>query len=166
MEQTINLNIQGLGVIFYSPVAVGHISVGEDYLSTRFWDPAAVAEHVMSCRLSAFSLGSPGIYHLRIYDGALNTAALEASPAKARLGVEVRDGRLCFRDLYDLSDWNPECPTKQQVALSDGFYLVTAYTSPPPSGVLGDRQEVFLHLEQAGKKPNLRWSGVPDLCAP
>jgi hypothetical protein len=75
----------------------------------------------------------------------------------------VLDGRLCFRDLYDLMNWEPECPDAQTVSFVNGFYRVTAYTSPPPSGILGDGQAVWLHFERWHEKPKLAWSGVPDL---
>ena len=165
MRQRVTLEVQGLGIILYSPFAVAHIRSDEDYLAAHFWQPADVARHVVDCTLSAFATGSPGTFHLTLHDGVLDAAELAAASAKAALGVEVRDSRLCVRDLYDLMQWSPDCPEAQQVALADGFYSLTAYTSAPPSGILGDHQEVVLHLAPSAARPVLRWSGVPDLVA-
>jgi hypothetical protein len=163
MDTTVTLEIAGLGVIFYSPRAAGHIGRGEDYLETHFWQPEDVARHVTDCQISGFGTGSPGRFVLRIYDGPIDAAGLEAAAVKARLGIEVHDGVLCFRDLYDLMKWEPDCAESQCVHLPSGFYRITAYTSMPESGVVGDGQTVSLHFEPCAEKPRLAWSGVPDL---
>ena len=36
----IAIDIRGLGLILYSPPAVGHIAEGADYLRDHFWEPA------------------------------------------------------------------------------------------------------------------------------
>lgn len=163
METSLQLQIAGLGIVFYSPFAVGHIEEGEAYLESHFWNPNDVAEHVNGCRISAFGTGSPGEYLLRLYDGPLDEDAVQAAKGRGRLGIEVRDGLLCFRDLYDLMNWTPNCPSEQTASVESGFHRITAYTSPPQSGVLGDSQVVWLHLEACSGKPQLAWRGVPDL---
>jgi len=163
MRAVIDLDLAGLGVILYSPFAASHIREGQDYLSERFWDPADVAQHVLACGLTTFCTGSPGRFRLRVYDDALDVTAVGRAERKVRLGVEVRDRRLCVRDLYDLMSWVRQCPAGQQLTLPDGFYRITAYTSAPPSGVLGDGQDILLHLEAVPERPSLKWSGVPDL---
>jgi hypothetical protein len=161
VKTTIDLEIVGLGIIFYSPFAVRHIPVGQDYLEPHFWKPEDVARHVNSCEISAFGTGSPGRYLLELYDGALDLRGMESAKASVRLGIEVRDRSLCFRDLYDLIRWDPACPSRQTVSIPDGFYRVTAYTSPEPG--LVDGQVVWLHLQQSADRPRLNWAEVPDL---
>ena len=162
--QAINLEIVGLGVILYSPFAVTHIGERTDYLQEHFTKPEDIARHVMECELTSFCTGSPGMFRLRFLDGAPTAEEVQAAEFKLRLGLEVRGGKVCVRDLYDLMDWFPECPTPQQVRVSDGWYLLTVYSSRPPGGILGDRQVVSIFMESVDSKPALRWEGVPHLC--
>jgi hypothetical protein len=163
MRSTIDLEIAGLGIVLYSPFAVGHIQKGQDYLEPHFWEPDDVARHINGCQISAFGTGSPGHYRLELYDGALDEKAFASAKARARLGIEVRDRTLCVRDLYDFIRWDPECPGPQTVSLENGFYRITVYTSPSPADVLGNGQPVSLHFEPWPEKPPLAWAGVPDL---
>lgn len=163
MRTTIDLEIVGLGIVFYSPFAVAHIQVGEDYLEPHFWRGRDVGEHINACQISAFGTGGPGRYVLELYDGPLDEQALNSAKAKVQLGIEVRDGTLCFRDLYDFMRWDPDCPADQMVSVADGFYRISVYTSPPDSGILGDGQAVWLHFEARTEKPVLAWAAVPDL---
>jgi hypothetical protein len=163
MRTVIDLDIAGLGIIFYSPFAVAHIGEGQDYLSQHYTSPADVARHVEACGLTGFGTGSPGRFRLLVYDGDLEAAAFDAAERAIRLGVEVRDAQLCVRDLYDLMTWTSDCPADQRLAVPDGFYRVTAYTSAPPSGIIGDGQEIALHFEAVSQRPALRWDGIPDL---
>jgi hypothetical protein len=163
MDRTITLNILGLGAILYSPRATRHIGHGENYLEPHFWEPADVARHVNDCQISGFCTGSPGRYLLRLYDGPIDAAGLESAGAKVRLGIEVHDDELCFRDLYDLMAWEPDCADAQRVRLPSGFYRITVYTSRPASGIVGDGQTISLHFEAQAEKPRLAWSCVPDI---
>jgi len=163
MRTIVDVDVAGLGIILYSPFAVTHIREGQDYLTARFWKPADVAEHVVECGLTTFCVGSPGRYQLTVYDGVMDAAALERAEKKIRLGLEVRDGRFCVRDVYDLLAWRSDCPSGQLIMTADGFYRITAYTSAPPSGIVGDGQQIALHFESVQQKPALHWTGVPDL---
>lgn len=160
----IALDILGLGVVLYSPPAVDHIPAGSDYLSSHFWEPADVARHVTECELTAFGTGSPGSFQLRFADGPADEHAVRAADFKLRLGLLVRGGEVCVRDLYDLMDWSPECPPVQRLAVADGWYRLTVYSSPPASGILGDGQVIDVALERVDDRPALRWDGVPSLC--
>jgi hypothetical protein len=160
----IALDIAGIGVILYSPPAVAHISEGSDYLQEHFWQPADVARHVMSCELTAFCTGSPGSFRMRFIDGPPNEGDVQAADFKLRLGLWVRDGTICLRDLYDLMDWSNECPPEQRLAVADGWYRLTVFSSRPASGIVGDDQVINVNLEPVGNKPRLRWEGVPTLC--
>lgn len=145
----IALDISGLGVILYSPPAVAHIAEGMDYLQEHFWRPADMARHVMECQLTAFGTGSPGSFRLRFSAGPPDESAVEAAAFKLRLGLQVRGGTVCVRDLYDLMEWSAECPSGQQLSVVDGWYRVTVFSSLPSSGILGDRQVIEVVLERA-----------------
>lgn len=156
----IAVDISGLGFILYSPPAVSHIPEGSDYLEKHF----DVARHVMACQLTAFCTGTPGSFRLRFRDGPRDEQAVYAADFKLRLGLEVHEGVICIRDLYDLMQWFAECPESQQLPMADGWYRLTVYTSRPPSGIFGDNQVIDIHLEAMQEKPKLRWEGVPTLC--
>jgi hypothetical protein len=160
----IAIDIRGLGLILYSPPAVAHIPDGADYLQEHFWEPEDVARHVMACQLTAFCTGSPGSFRLRFTDGPPDDAAVQAAAFKLRLGLQVRDCVICVRDLYDLMEWSADCPAEQQISIADGWYRLTVFSSPPPSGILGDGQVIDIVLERVARKPALRWEGVPSLC--
>lgn len=162
--QEVVLEIRGPGLIFYSAPAVAHIPEGNDYLQGHFWQPGDVARHVMDCQLTAFSTGSPGQFRLRFVNGPPCDRAVEAAAFKLRLGLQVRLGAVCVRDLYDLMDWTADCPAAQQVPVEDGWYRLTLASSPPPSGIVGDDQVIDIWMEPADDKPALRWEGVPSLC--
>ena len=158
------IDIRNLGLILYSPPAVEHIAEGSDYLREHFWEPAEVARQVMECQLTAFGTGSPGTYRLQFAEGPPDDAAVHAAKFKLRLGLQVRTGTVCIRDLYDLMEWTSDCPAAQQVAVADGWYRLTVYSSPPPSGILGDEQVIDVALERVALKPSIKWEGVPSLC--
>jgi hypothetical protein len=160
----IELQIRGLGIILYSPPAVAHIPEGSDYLNEHFWQPVDVARHVMACQLTAFCTGSPGNFRLRLFGGSLNEEVVAAATFKLRLGLQVHEERICLRDLYDLMRWRPECPPEQQLAVPDGWYRLTVFSSPSFFGTLGDDQVIAIHLEPMPTQPLMRWEGVPLLC--
>lgn len=163
MKQEINLSITGLGVIIYSPFATTAITEGEDFLTSHFWQPEKVAEHVNACQLSAFCTGSPGKFRLNLIDGIYPEDDIRNAIAKIRLGIEVRDQTLCFRDLYDLMEWTSACPSEQVISIPTGYYLLTVFTQLPESGVLGDNQMITIHFQAVQSRPVLAWNGVPDL---
>lgn len=107
------LEIQGLGIILYSLRAVGHIAAGADYFKAQFWEPHDVAQHVLEGQLTCFCTGSLGEYRLQFHQGIPDEQALQAAEFKIRLALQVHDGVVCIRDLYDLMDWLPACPPDQ-----------------------------------------------------
>ncbi|MCC6129998.1 MAG: hypothetical protein IT186_08705 [Acidobacteria bacterium] len=164
MLRTIDIQIAGLGLILYSPWATRHITPSSDYLTHHFWSPEDVASHVNAYSITCVCTGSPGDFHLHFYTGRLNDAAVQSASFRARLGVLVRDSTLCVRDLYDLLEWDPVTLSSQALSLDDGYYRITAYTSRPPSGVLGDYQDVYFHLQRLEVPPDIYHDGVPQLC--
>ena len=162
--RSFRLDVSGLGLLFYSPFSAAVIRDGEDYLQREFFDPYVVEKQALEGRLVGVSTGSPGSYLLGIYSGYPEESIAESREFKLRLGVEVRDGVLCIRDLYDLLAWRPDCPPEQMIHLDDGFYYVTLLSDRPESGVLGDNQSIDVFLQRLQEFPSLAYNGVPTLC--
>jgi hypothetical protein len=158
----VRLDIDGLGIIFYSPFAVSHIAVGEDYLQRSFVESEDIVRHVNACTLSAFGTGGPGKYELIIDAGDADRDAWDRAQFKLELGLEVRDGVVCFRDLYDLLDWDPDCPAGQRIAMPDGFYRIAAYRSYAEVGRI---QPVALNFTKTDRCPSLAYTDAPHLCS-
>ncbi len=163
MKTEIKIEIAGLGIIFYSPFAAMHIKDGEDYLKSDFMKPADVAKHVNNCTISGFGTGSPGNFIVQLFDGDYPDEEINDAMVAIRLGIEVRDNLLIFRDLYDLMEWDSKFLDEHSMMLENGFYRITAYTDIPPSGILGDDQTINLHFEKVAEKPKLNWRGIPDI---
>jgi hypothetical protein len=163
-EKTIDLDISGFGLIFYSPFAAADIGEGEDYLESCFGNPSEVEKQALEGRIVGVSTSSPGLFLLSIQSGYPPNDLLSAYQYKLRLGVEVRNEILCIRDLFDLMSWSAECPAGQTVMLENGFYHITLLSNTPESEVLGDEQEILVYLQKLGEMPKLRFNGVPTLC--
>jgi hypothetical protein len=161
--RTIDLTIAGLGIILYSPRNAAHIARGSDYLSEHFWEPEDVERSLLGGKISAFGTGGGGDYALHLFEGPADDEKMEAHRYKLRLGVEVVGGQLCFRDLYDMLEWEPEVPDAQRLRISDGTYRLTLLTNKPASGWFGDHQRIDIHLEKWDGMPRLRFDGVPVL---
>jgi len=164
MYQSLRLQIDGIGVVLYSPWAVADIPPGSDYLSAHLWRADDVARHVNASRFAAFGTGSPGTFVLHFSTDGLSEASLQRADFKVRLGLEVRDDLICVRDLYAFSSWEPVCPQAQQLPWPSGFYRLTVHSSAPASGVLGDDQDIFIHVQSSLTRPDLAHRGVPQLC--
>ncbi|MFZ6733711.1 hypothetical protein ACO0LG_17420 [Undibacterium sp. Ji42W] len=163
-NKKICLDVAGFGFIFYSPFSTEFIQHGEDYFETTFSDPAVVEKQATEGRIVGVSTGTPGRFFLEIFKGYPEQTTLERHIFKLRLGVEVRDRTLCIRDLFDLLNWDAECPREQMIDIDDGFYHLTLLSNEPESGVLGDDQVVQLYLQELPEMPRLKYSGVPTLC--
>lgn len=164
IEKTIDLDISGFGLIFYSPFAALGIGEGEDYLESGFENPSEVEKQALEGRIVGVSTSSPGRFVLHVQDGYPPNDMLSQYEYKLRLGVEVRDQILCIRDLFDLMRWSAECPAEQKVALENGFYHITLLSNDPESEGLEDKQRVLVYLQKLDEMPKLRFNGVPTLC--
>jgi len=162
LTDRVRLDIEGLGIIFYSPFAVGHIAIGEDYLQRAFVEAEDIVRHVNACTLSAFGTGGPGEYELIIDSAGVDEDAWDRAQFKLELGLEVRDGVVCFRDLYDLFAWDPQCPGGQQIAMANGFYRIAAYRSYEE---VGEVQPVTLNFVKTERCPALTYTEAPHLCS-
>lgn len=163
-NKAIRLDVSGVGIIFHSPQSARHISDGEDYLSSNYTHERDVQEHIQQGSIVGFGTGSPGTYVLQFHDGYPDDSVLQAAEFKLRLGLHCRGGVVCFRDLYELLDWQADCPDDQILALEDGYYHVTLYSDRPASGVLGDDQVIHIFLQELEDFPVLAEEGVPTLC--
>ncbi|KOY15750.1 hypothetical protein [Paenibacillus xylanivorans] len=161
MYKDINIQIDGLGIIVYSPFSVAHINEEEDYLTQNYMSAQQVADHVNRGTIVGFSTGSPGDYNLRIRTGYPDEKILDESDFVLRLGLEVRNHELCIRDLYDLMEWTSELPGEQVIRLDNGYYHITVFSNLPDSKIRGDQQEIYLYFNQLTEMPKIMYSGVP-----
>lgn len=104
------------------------------------------------------------MFLLELHSGYPSAELAERSRFKLRLGLHCQGGSVCFRDLYELMDWEAACPPERALELADGFYHVTLASNPPPSGVLGDHQTIHFFLQKLDAFPRLGNVGVPTLC--
>lgn len=160
---SMQLDIVGPGIIFYSPAFAAEIREGEDYLESSYTTPEDVQRHIQNGTIVGFSTGSPGRFLLRFHDGYPANDALNTYTYKLRLGFNCKEG-VCFRDLYSLLQWSQKCPAGQFLQLKDGFYHVTLCSEPPPSGVIGDDQTIEVYLQELSELPRLSNLGIPTLC--
>lgn len=162
--KTIEMQIAGFGLIFYSPFCASNIGEGEDYLESDFLNPTDVEAQALQGRIVGVSTSSPGKFILVLHEGYPANEMVDDYKYKLRIAVEVRDRTLCIRDLFDLIDWSAECPREQKLDLDDGFYHITLLSNDPESGILGDDQEVLVYLNKLDEMPKMRYNGVPTLC--
>ena len=160
----IRLSLNGLGIIFYSPPAVAHIREGENYLRAHYQEPEHVVQHIRRGTLVGFGTGSAGVFELRFHIGYPESEVLRRSPYKLRLALRCEGRTVCFRDLYDLVNWDPNCPEGQTIQLEDGIYHVTICSDLPRSGIIGDNQIIEVYFQPLDALPYLTWNGVPILC--
>lgn len=164
LKSPLNLELVGPGFIFYSPFAVSDIANGEDYLLSGFEKPSTVETQALQGKIVGVSTGSPGDFLFDFHSGYPTDELLSSYQYKLRLGIQIKDRLLCIRDLYDLMEWDSECPEEQKIRLKDGFYHITLLSSLPSSGILGDNQKVLVYLQKLNEMPNLKLNGVPTLC--
>ena len=158
------LDISGLGIIFYSPAHAGHIGEGEDYLTSSYLTDQDVQRHVQAGTIVGFATGTPGRFVLNFISGRAPDEALMKAEFLLSLPLACVGGRVCVRDLYDLLDWEAECPEEQVIHVEDGYYRLLLCSDTPTSGVLGDGQEIDVYFEPWDQLPELVEEGIPTLC--
>jgi len=163
-NEKIELQIAGIGIILYSPASASHISEGENYLESSYMTDDQVQRHIQSGSVVGFGTGSPGTFTIFIRDGYPPDDVFAENEFKLRLGVHVKGGILCFRDLFDLIDWTVECPPRQRAAFADGDYHITLCSRRPASGIVGDQQVILAYFNRLPAFPKLRNEGIPTLC--
>ena len=162
-EKKIVIDIEGLGIILYSDFAVKGIEDDEDYLSENYNKPEDVVRHIENGTIVGFCTGSPGQYTLNFKEGYPSEQEVRISDLKLRLGIEVRDNRICVSDLYSLLEWSTE-EEPEFIKIENGFYHITLCGNIPTSGITGDDQWINVYLKRLDSMPELRYSGVPMFC--
>ena len=137
---------------------------GEDYLTPNYTTERQVQSHIQTGSIVGFGTGSPGTFVLKFHSGYPEETYLQTCDFKLRLGLRCEGGVVCFRDLYNLLEWRADCPTRQVIALEDGFYHVTLCSDLPESGIVGDNQAINVYLKKLDKFPSLAKQGIPALC--
>ena len=134
----INLEIVGLGIIFYSPYAVKSIREGEPYLMRHYNEPQDVLEHIYKGSIVGFCTGSPGKYVLNIFQNEKPKIEKLNPDYAIKLCIKVEDGEIFFREVIVCS-WLPQ------------------------SGKRGDNQQINIYFIAKSELPKLRYIGVPFL---
>lgn len=163
INEDISLMIDGMGIVFYSPGLVTAIPMESDFLGDEFTNPSDVSRHIKKGDITGFCTGSPGIFELKFRSGYPDKIIDREFPVSIRLGIQVIGGEIRIIDLFWLSEFNPECPNDQIIAVEDGFYHITLNTRKPKSGIWGDKQVIFVYLNKLPHMPDLAWTGVPYL---
>jgi len=144
INQDMVLQVTGLGMVFYSEGAVKDIPVGEDYLNKEYWDGQKVGNHIRKGDIVAICTGRDADeYELRFRSGYPDDEISEQYPAHLRLFIEVIGDAIQVIDLYDLMDWQDNCPKEQQIELEPGFYHLTFAGEKPRFALrqeLGDEE--------------------------
>jgi hypothetical protein len=163
MMEKVKIRTIGPGIFFYSPFAASEIKEGEDYLASGFENPKMVEDQAVLGRLVGISLGTPGDFIIEIYNGYPEEGHLTNSPYKLRAGIEVRDRKICVRDIFDLMSWTASVPNERIIELDNGFYHMTFLGDEPEFGIFGDEQVIELYLNKLEEMPKLKFNGVPTL---
>ena len=162
-KEQFKINIAGLGIIFYSPQAVKHIEIGEDYLGEHYSKPVDVIKHVYEGSIVGIATGTPGTFYLNIYQN-IQPNIKKINPDYAlKLCLKVTDNTVYFRDLYVLLSWEEEESTEIKVNMEDGFYEVIVLSWFPDSGIRGKNQQIDFYFNKTSDLPQLHYEGVPAL---
>lgn len=163
IERDISIEIEGMGIVMYSPATVAGIPEGYDYLTNEYNLPSQVAEHVKKGDMVGFCTGSGGNYTLKLREGYPTVDLNKEYPVSIRLGIDVQDDKICFIDLFWLMEWCEDCPPEQILDIESGYYHITLLTRQPESGIWGDHQTIYVYLNKLSEMPRLAWQGVPQL---
>jgi len=164
MIKSFELEMVGFGFILCSPFSTSAIAEGEDYLESSFEKPALVEQQALDGKIVGVSTGTPGRFLFEVFEGYPPNENLDSYKYKLRLGVEVRDRTLQIRDLFDLMEWEANCPNEQKIDIDNGFYHITLLSNDPQSGIPGDNQSILVYLQKLNEMPQLNIQGVPTLC--
>lgn len=110
-----------------------------------------------------FCTGSGGDFILKFREGYQDDRINNEYSVSARLGIEIKDDKLCMIDLFWLMEWSTECPKEQILNVAPGYYHITLCTKRPESGIWGDKQTIYVYLNKLDEMPELTWEGVPQL---
>ena len=163
INQDVDLIIDGMGIVLYSDGVVKDIEEGENYFDKEFSTPEKAAKHINKGDVVGFNTGSGGSYRIKFRSGYPNEEIERGFPISIRLAIDVKGGKLSVIDLFWLMEWSNDCPEEQQLLINDGIYHLTVSTVKPESGIWGDNQVIYIHLNRLNEMPELTWQGVPQL---
>lgn len=171
------LSPTGMGIIFYSKGAVKDIPIGENYLNKEYWEAQKVGDHIRKGDIVAICTGCDSEeYELRFRSGYPDDEIAEKYPAHLRLFIEVIGNEINVGDLYELMDWQNNCPKEQQIEVEPGFYHLT-FSGEPPRSVMGEELDdeeydelldkpsvIYIYINRLDTMPESKWKGgVPFL---
>ncbi|MBO5094321.1 MAG: hypothetical protein J6C33_08185 [Lachnospiraceae bacterium] len=162
-EEQFQIEIDGLGIIFYSPQSAKHIKEGEDYLRQHYWKPEDVVRHVYDGSIVGIATGTPGVFDLNIYQNTDPDIEKLDPDFALKLCLNVTDQVVYFRDLYVLLRWEKESAEDIKVDMENGCYEVIVCSWIPESGIRGDHQRINLYFNRVETLPRLHYEGVPSL---
>jgi len=163
LNKDIEIEIEGLGLVLHSGEMNKNIPEGYDFLKNNFWNPSDVAAQVNSGKLVGFCTGSPGTYILKFRSGVPDAEINEKYNVGKMLWIKIDNNKLYIRDLYDLLEWHKQIDEKYILDIKNGNYFMFLNTRMPDSNIIGDNQEIYIHLLPTGYKPSIEVSGVPQL---
>ena len=164
IEKDMDLMLDGMGIVFFSPETTKDIEVGYDFFDAEYQEPEDVARHLQKGDVVGFCTGTGGDFTLKFREGYPSEEVLGEYPLWIRLGIELKDGKMCVADLFDTMDWPGATPDEQIVETEPGFYHLTVGTKRPESGIWGDYQTICVYMNKLEEMPKLKWEGVPFLC--
>ena len=109
----VHLDIDGMGIVFYSAETMKDVIPNTDFLSSEFTSPQQIANHIKKGDITAFCTGSSGSFDIHFFEGYPSVDILEKFPVSIRLALDVQGGSVQFCDLFWLSKWNTDFPQNQ-----------------------------------------------------
>ena len=176
LHKDIMLSPAGMGIVFYSDAAVKDIPIGEDFLEKEYWKPEHVAAHLNRGDIVTICTGcDASTFELRFRSGKPDKEIVEKYPAHERIAIEVMGSTINVIDLYELMDWQNDCPKEQQISLEPGFYTMTFFSDPPAcemEQILSDEEfdnwidqprVIYVFINKVEAMPERKYKGVPYL---
>lgn len=170
------LSPTGMGIVFYSEGAVRDIPIGKDYLNEEYWDGQKVGDHIRKGDIVSICTGCDSEeYELRFRSGYPDDEIVEKYPAHLRLFIEIIGNEMNVIDLYDLMDWQDNCPREQQIDLEPGIYHLTFCGEEPGfarlRGLSDEEHDelmdelmekpnvIYVHINKLETRPESHWKG-------
>ena len=163
MNNKVHLDIDGMGIVFFSAETMKSVIPGTDFLTSEFTSPQQIANHIKKGDITAFCTGSSGSFDIHFFMGYPTADILEKFSVSIRLALDVQGGSIQFCDLFWLTKWDTNFPEDQIIKMPSGFYEVTIFTKCPESGYWGEDQTILIYFNKVDKLPELSWTNVPYL---
>lgn len=164
LPNQMTININGLGIILYSPGSLPPIGEGEDFLTRKYFEPSDVLRYIYDGTLICFATCSPGTYILQFHNQYPTCTESLASEFRMSLGICVEGNSIVFRDLYDLMQWSSMISQEQRIIVDNGYYHISLLGNMPVSGIIGNNQVIDVYINSVPEMPKLRFEGIPTFC--